>query len=642
MTRLFLRPLLLAALAAPSASAAEHPRLLFSRSDIAVIRTRARDPQLRPAAERLLERAKVLLDAAPLVVSPTLRGEPDAPGELKGLEAARRLQGRVLTLSMAFTLTGDRTYLDAAVAELDRALAWKVWVDTAHPPPYDLMAGELCMTFGLAYDWLYADLTPAQRARLREGAETRGLAAYLAATERPKPLWWLTAQNNWNVVTNGGATVLALALDGESALSPRVLALSRPGMDHYWDHLSADGGWDEGTGYWTYAMRYGLLAAEALRRTGDAWAARIFALPGLKTTGYFPMVFNPGRKLSAGFGDSNGRAEDPVYYLLSREFKNGDFAWFQDRAGLWSANREGWPQEALELLWRPLGAPWLPEAAKDYLPAFAPVYAFPAIGWGFMAPAQPDPAFFLAFKNGSLAANHTHLDLNHISVAYGDTLLLAELGSRPYPADYFGPKRYSYYEQSTAGHNTVLIGGRGQVLKRAGKLLGPLDGAGFQELVGVADGAYEVETARARRHAVFVDKTFWVILDDIATPQPQSAELRLHSYGAFTPDGDGRFTVAQDAAALDIAVSGAGALSASVEHPDGWIKPVSVLSVKAAAAAEQALVTVLFPRAASAPKPSAVSVRRTKDRIEVDAGGRRIVFTRGDDGWKTRSAGSHQ
>ncbi len=625
-----------------TASAAEHPRLLFSRSDIASIRERARDPQLQPVAKRLLERADLLLSASPLVVSPTLRGEPDAPGELKGLEAARRLQGRVLTLSMAFTLTGDRRYLDAAVAELDRALAWKVWVDTAHPPPYDLMAGELCMTFGLAYDWLYADLTPAQRARLREGAEKRGLTAYLAAADRPKPMWWLTAENNWNVVTNGGAAVLALALKGESALSPRVLALSRPGMDHYWDHLAADGGWDEGTGYWTYAMRYGLLAAEALRRSGDRWAERIFALPGLKTTGYFPMVFNPGRKLSAGFGDSNGRADDPVYYLLAREFKNGDYAWFQDRAGLWSAKREGWPQEALELLWRPLGAPWLPEAVKDYAPKFAPVYAFPAIGWGFMAPAQPDPPYFLAFKNGSLAANHTHLDLNHISVGFGDTLLLTELGSRPYPADYFGPKRYSYYEQSTAGHNTVLIGGRGQVLKRAGRLLGPIESDGDQELIGVADGAYEVPTTRARRHAVFVDKRFWVILDDIATPQPQSAELRFHSYGAFAPDGDGRWTVTQDTAALDIAAFGAGALAASVEHPDGWIKPVSVLSLKAAPADEQQIVTVLHPRAATAAKLGATSVRRTKDRIEVTIGTRRVVFVRDGDGWKTAGVGTRR
>jgi hypothetical protein len=67
-----------------------------------------------------------------------------------GDNQARRLQGRVITLCMAFTLTGDRKYLEGAISELDRALDWTAWVDTAHSQPYDLMTGELCLTFGLA------------------------------------------------------------------------------------------------------------------------------------------------------------------------------------------------------------------------------------------------------------------------------------------------------------------------------------------------------------------------------------------------------------------------------------------------------------------------------------------------------------
>jgi hypothetical protein len=630
---------LVAVLLAVSASAAEHPNILFSRADISAIKARSREPILKPVTKRLLERADYLMAAPPLIVSPTLRGQPDAPGELKGLEAARRLQGRVLTFSMALTLTGDKKYRDAAVAELDRALTWKTWVDTAHPPPYDLMMGEMAMTFGLAYDWLYNDLTPDQRKDLREGAEKRALEPYLQAAQGPKPMWWLTAENNWNVVCNGGAAVLALSLGEESPLSSKVLALALPGMNHYWDHLAADGGWDEGTGYWTYAMRYALIAAEALRRAGNPWADKVFSRPGLKTTGYFPIVFNPGKKLSAGFGDSNGRAVDPVFYLLAREFKNPDYAWFQDRAGLAWPKGEGWPREALELIWRPVGESWLPEAKKNFEPTFAPVYTFPDIGWGLMAPNQPDPPYFLAFKNGSLAANHTHLDLNHVSLAYGDTMLLVELGSRPYPADYFGPKRYSYYEQSTAGHNTVLIGGKGQALKRAGKLLGPLKGPGFEELVGVADGAYEVPATKVRRHAVFVDKVYWVILDEIQTPEPQTAELRYHAYGSIEAGGPGRWTVTADTAALDVAVWSDGPIAGSVEHPDGWIKPVNVLSLQAPAARERAVVTVLYPRLAADPKLDAVSGREANGRIEIAVGGRRVSFVRGADGWKTEGVG---
>jgi hypothetical protein len=343
------------------------------------------------------------------VPSITKRGEPDPPGEQKGIASARALQGRVLTYAMAFTLTRNTKYRDAAVSELRRAINdWRIWVDTAHAPPYDLMTGEICLTFGLAYDWLYHDLTLEERKELRSGVERRGLQPYLDSAAAGKASFF-TARHNWNPVCNGGAAVLALALDGESELSGRVVTIAAAAMDHYWNHLADDGGWDEGPGYWTYGHRYAFIAAEALRRSGHASGAERFKLPGAKRTGYFPVVFNPGTLVTAGFGDSNSRVSDPILYLLGREYQNPDFIWFQDRARVPPLDREGWPSEALTLIWRPAGEPWLPERAKTFTPRLTPTYTFPSIGWGFMAPKQPDPPYFLSFKNGSLGANHTHL-----------------------------------------------------------------------------------------------------------------------------------------------------------------------------------------------------------------------------------------
>jgi hypothetical protein len=152
-----------------------HPRLLFSQSDLTEIKRRASLPIFQPTLKRLLERAEWQLTAPPITPSISKRGEPDPPGEDKGLQCARLLQGRVLTYCMAFTLTGEQKYRDAAVAELRHAINdWRIWVDTAHQPPFDLMNGETCMTFGLAWDWLYNDLTSEERAQLRAGVERRG------------------------------------------------------------------------------------------------------------------------------------------------------------------------------------------------------------------------------------------------------------------------------------------------------------------------------------------------------------------------------------------------------------------------------------------------------------------------------------
>lgn len=626
-------------LAAKSVQASEHPRLLFSPQEIPAIRQRATLPILEPIARHLLERAEWQLHAAPINPSITKRGEPDPPGERKGIAAARALQGRVLTYCMAFTLTGDRRYRDAAVAELRRAITdWRIWVDTAHPPPYDLMTGEVCLTFGLAYDWLYHDLTAEERQELGQGVERRGLTPYLEAISGGRPTIFFTARHNWNPVCNGGAAVLALALEGESELSNPVLKLAVPAMDHYWNHLADDGGWDEGTGYWTYGHRYAFLAAEALRRSGRSGGAERFHLRGARSTGYFPLVFNPGTRLAAGFGDSNDRVSDPLLYLLGREYKNPDFIWFQDRAALPAINREGWPQEAFTLIWRPVGEAWLPEGRPDFQPDWPPTSVFPSIGWGFMAPRQPDPPYFLAMKNGSLAANHMHLDLNHVSVGFGDTMLAVELGSRPYPADYFGPKRYTYYELATAGHNTVLVGGKGQVPGKLGKLLGPIMGHGFEALIGVADGAYERETTRARRHVIFVDHRYWVLLDEIQTPQPESAELRFHTYGIVQEDAPGHWRFEEAGSVLDVAFAPTQRLSSTVEIPEGWIKPVRVLSFKTPQAApEHALVTVLQPHAQDAPGLDQVQVRRSDQDLVIAVGPDQVRFHQAMDGWQIKS-----
>ena len=616
----------------------QHPRLLFSADDLPAIRQRTTLPVLQPIARRLVERADRHLKAPPIVPSMTKRGEPDPPGEQKGLASARALQGRVLTYAMAFTLTGDRKYRDAAVAELRHAIdGWRIWVDTAHTPPFDLMTGELCLTFGLAYDWLYHDVTADERRELRTGVERRGLKAYLDSVTSGRPTTFFAARHNWNPVCNGGAAVLALALEGESDLSQRVLELAVPAMDHYWNHLGEDGGWDEGTGYWTYGHRYAFMAADALRRAGRPGGAERFALRGARATGYFPIVFNPGATLSAGFGDSNSRVSDPILYLLGREYRNPDFIWFQDRARVPPIDRDGWPEEALTLIWRPAGDAWLPENDPRFTSTLAPTTVFPSIGWALMAPRQPDPRYFLALKNGSLAANHTHLDLNHVSIGVGNSMLAVELGSRPYPADYFGANRYTYYELQTAGHNTVLVGGHGQARGKAGTLLGPINGRGFEALVGVADGAYERETTRARRHVVFVDRRYWILLDEIETPQPESVELRFHTYGGVRQVGPGHWRYEDAENALDL--TSPQALTSAIETPHGWIRPVRVLSLKTPEAArDHALVTVLQPHARSAPPVGEVRMRRTATDLVITVGRDRVTFRRGPDGWRIRSA----
>ena len=288
---------------------------------------------------------------------------------------------------------------------------------------------------------------------------------------------------------------------------------------------------------------------------------------------------------------------------------------------MWPVDREGWPQEALKLLWRPAGEDWLPEQqGAAYAPRLETPAYFGSIGWGVLAPRLPDPPSFLAFKNGSLAANHTHLDLNTVSLGYGDEMLLVDLGSRPYPADYFdAKKRYTYYEITTRGHNTVLVGGRGQVLGKQGDA----EGGGVGRQTSLRSRASRTKRTRSRRRGPIAmpccsPTTCYVLVDDLQHATPQTIELRFHTYGLIAGAGQ-RFTFTGDKAALDVIVASPGT-TARVESPDGWIKPVNALSVTRPAATSHTVVTVFHPRATSDTPMVSAQVRETPSGLVVSVG----------------------
>lgn len=97
----------------------------------------------------------------------------------------------------------------------------------------------------------------------------------------------------------------------------------------------------------------------------------------------------------------------------------------------------------------------------------------------------------------------------------------------------------------------------------------------------------------------------------------------------------GHWTIAQGAGAVDIASAGEQELSAGVETPEGWIRPVKVLTFSAAKPRSQhAIVTVLQPRATGAPGAGELRVTRRESALDVQVGADRIHFQKTPDGWR--------
>src|SRR5215213_9942159 len=130
-----------------------HPRVFMTQTDIDALKekTKTQKELWRMALSRVR----------------AISVEPPAPPA-----ETRRAQNEVgigiAEAAFVFKITGDRKYLDAAKKYMDAAVSYDVWGYSYNKPNVDLAAGHLLYGMGWAYDLLYQDLTPQERARYRE------------------------------------------------------------------------------------------------------------------------------------------------------------------------------------------------------------------------------------------------------------------------------------------------------------------------------------------------------------------------------------------------------------------------------------------------------------------------------------------
>ena len=613
-----------------SATAAEHPSIFLKADDVPALRIKANHPEMKRFRDALLARCDRLLTVEPIRPPAKASTAHDRSGG--ELSKARAAQGRVLSLAMAYLLTDKKAYVQRALAELwCFADVWESWVDPYHGDKrfYDLMSGEMCMTAGIAYDWLYHAMTDVERARLRKVTVDRGLGLYLIHTEgdgrggKAKG-WWFRCAHNWNTVCNGGAVIAALALRGEYDPWQEVVRRASTSWMRFFNHLGDEGGWDEGTGYWRYGMRYAVMGLEALRCvTGQG--GEIFERPGMRRTGFFPIHFCPGG-VPVSFGDSGSLAVDPIMYLLGAKYAEPAFISYQDTYGrIPGVKAEGWPVESLALLWRPVGQEW--QSKPGRAPKLSAANAYRGIGWAVFADALPDPSVICGFKCGDLGANHTQLDNNVCNVwAYG-TWLAIDLGSGSYTREYFSSKRWSLYEVQTVGHNGVLIGGAGQKPRTKGRL-GPLQsGEGYGLIAGEAATNYgDANIRTAQRTVLFLGKRGIVVIDKIATAKPAEAAVLWHSWNE--PDlGEQTAVLRSRQVRLDISAWSNAPLTWTRHHDVGRgkksrnVRSDWLVRVTAQPAESHVIVTALHPRRASAPAAAPLRVSGGGDSLEIEVGG---------------------
>lgn len=259
---------------------------------------------------------------------------------------ARRVQNPVglgiPEAALAYKITGDKKYLDAAKKYMDAAVSYQIWGYAYNKPDVDLAAGHLLYGLGWGYDLLYHDLTQDEREKYK--AKLIKQAKLLYDFYKPKTGKTYAYSQNHTFIPMAGLAVTAYALAGETPEAKEWAELPRAIFEGVLATYSEDGFYYEGIEYWIFSTPWLIHYMDVqLHATGENLYETV---PGLKLIHkYIAHATLPGAEFHFDYGDTytgnqtrakksedyhreriNGHFQSSynVLYNLANKFKNGE------------------------------------------------------------------------------------------------------------------------------------------------------------------------------------------------------------------------------------------------------------------------------------------------------------------------------
>jgi hypothetical protein len=530
-----------------------HPRVFVTKAGLETLRERAR-------TTHKAEWAKVL---ANLVAT---KGAPPPPPGPQARRSQNNVAFAVAEASLAYAVERKPEYLAAAKAWTLAAIDYEPWGYTYNKPNTDLAAGHLLYALGWAYDLLYDDFTPAERARIRESLERHANLVYDAFA--PKPGRKLKFTQNHDSIPTAGLAVTALALMGESKDAERWAILARAHHHRAGQLLSPDGYYYEGMEYWIFSTPWLVHFLDAWEHsTGESlWERDIFKnwktylahslLPDGQNVFDFGDIWEgpltrakKGDDYARAFPDGRLQSNFNVMYRVAARLKDPEAQAIAERyASFGHSNLE----EYWTLLWRDAS---LKPAPMSSIPLR---HHFSDMGVFYYRTSWEKDALAFAFKAGppeghrvasllpklpewSLDSGHAHPDAGSFIIYANGRYLTGDTGYAGLP--------------TARNHNTVTFGGVGQGIEGEHDVWRGAPYAGFDGIkmrIANASGnriAIETELAAAypkvkgltafTRAFIFDGQAGFSISDSFNLTAPETIEWRLQSDTSFEVSGPG-------------------------------------------------------------------------------------------------------
>lgn len=461
-------------------------------------------------------------------------------------------------LSIAGVLSENKEWIEEAVAALLSLAAWNINGPTGRDYN-DESAFRVAGALAWGYDWLYCEMTDAQRKTVYDALyeRTRQVAHHAL----------VASKIHYSLFDSHAVRSLS------SVLVPCCIALlhecpeAAQWLNYTVDYLNVlytpwggtDGGWSEGGLYWTTGMAY---LIEALNLLKNYTGMNLFERPFFRQTASFPLYCFAHDTYRASFCDQSNLGDKPILKtgFNAREFagvtQNPHYQWYFEQI----AKREtyddkrffnvGWWDffyDEMVFLYN-----YVPIAAKAPAPG-RNIKWFRDIGWVALHSnmhCADDHIAFLTKSSPYGSVSHSHGDQNSMLLfAFGEPLLIE---SGYYIG--FNSSMHRNWRKETKSQNTLLIGGRGQYagmdktvqLSATGTVASVTETADYVHVVEQATAAYlpnVPELLDYTREIYFVNDSYFVIVDHVSLREKASVSFLLHTL--YEPQGCGeRFSVA--------------------------------------------------------------------------------------------------
>lgn len=469
----------------------EHPRLILTEQRLSELRELEADDELLARCRRdLMARADNYLQAEPM------KYEKKGP---RLLHVSRNCIERVYALSLAWRLTGDEKYAEAAKRNLLAVCDFDDW-----NPSHFLDTAEMTHAVGVGYDWLHDWLDEPTREILREAIVEKGLKPGLDRYRAG--VWWSRSAFNWNQVCGGGLLVGALTIaEHEPQLSGEIVRHVLGSLPKALASYDPDGAWAEGPGYWNYATSYTVVALAAME-TALGTDFGLTDRRGLRLAGYFPLYTTGPTGEFFNFADVGTHAVRrnlPAMLYLARRYDEPTFAAAEHQA----IRRYG--AKTQDYIWyvNPQGEPEKLKLDKHFHgPAEVAV----------MRSSWDDPdALFVGVKVGANRINHSHLDAGSFVMDALGVRWALDLGKDDYNLPGYWDsgsdgRRWTYFRLGSLGHNVPVINGRNQDIDAVAKFTQFGDGRALADLTS----AYNDFATNVVREVELVDERRFVEIRD--------------------------------------------------------------------------------------------------------------------------------